>query len=188
MSDTDELSPLLTGIAVQDLDSFDRFYQLTNARVYGMTLRILRDPGLSEEATQEVFLAVWRSAASYDVATGSAVSWLMTLAHHRAVDRVRSEAAAKRRTLAYGVADLASRVDYDTVVEHSSNRETTREIRTFLSLLTPLQREAIELAYFHGLTYREVAAHLGVALPTVKSRIRQGLARMQPMVQASRAA
>lgn len=187
MSDID-LNPLLTGIAAQDVAAFSRFYELTHARVYGMALRILRDPGLSEEATQEVFLAVWRSAPSFDAATGSAVSWLMTLTHHRAVDKVRSESAAKRRTLTYGAADLAGRVDHDTVVEISARHETTREVQSYLDLLTPLQREAIELAYYGGLSYREVADQLGVALPTVKSRIRQGLLRLLPHAQRAAAA
>lgn len=185
MASAENLGELLSRIAAGDTDAFAEFYDHTSARVFGMTLRVLRDRGLSEEATQEVYLAVWRSAASFDTEHGSALSWLMTLAHRRAVDRVRTEAASKRRTLNYGVADLASRVDHDVVVELANRHETGREIRIHLALLTALQREAIELAFFEGLTYREVADRLGVALPTIKSRIRQGLKRLEPHIAAA---
>jgi RNA polymerase sigma-70 factor (ECF subfamily) len=89
--DTDTLATLLRRVSAQDEDAFARFYDLTRARVYGMVLRVLRDPGYSEETTQEVFLQVWRTAESFDEAQGSALSWVITLAHRRAVDRVRSE-------------------------------------------------------------------------------------------------
>lgn len=178
----DDLDVLLTRVGSGDQVAFGRFYDLTSARVYGMTRRVLRDAGMSEEATQEVYLAVWRSADGFAVGNGSAISWLMTLAHRRAVDRVRSETASRRRTIDYGTADLGSRVERDVVSELAERHDTNREIRSSLSVLTPLQRESIELAYFEGLTYREVADRLGVALPTVKSRIRQGLKRLAPQM------
>ncbi|MGV9669577.1 MULTISPECIES: ECF RNA polymerase sigma factor SigK [unclassified Gordonia (in: high G+C Gram-positive bacteria)] len=178
----DDIDILLTRTATGDHAAFADLYDLTSSRVYGMVLRVLRDPGHSEEVTQEVYLAVWRSSASFHAEQGSAISWLMTLAHRRAVDRVRSEAASKRRTLTYGTTEHADRADRDVVIELSERRELARTIRSALGLLTPLQREAIELAYFQGLTYREVADHLDVALPTVKSRIRQGLKRLAPQV------
>ncbi len=172
-----DLNNLLARVATGDMDAFAQFYDATCDRVYGMTLRVLRDPGYSEEATQETFLAVWRNADTYDPRSGSALSWILTLAHRRAVDRVRSESAATRRTVAYGIADTAREVD--DVSESVERREIARLIHTGLESLTPIQRQAIELAYFHGLTYREVAEHLDVALPTVKSRIRDGLIRLR---------
>ncbi|KAF0969423.1 ECF RNA polymerase sigma factor SigK [Gordonia sp. YY1] len=175
-----DLNSLLARVATGDSDAFAQFYDATCDRVYGMTLRVLRDPGYSEEATQETYLAVWRNADSYDPRSGSALSWILTLAHRRAVDRVRSESAATRRAVAYGIADTGREID--EVSESVERREIARLIHTGLENLTPLQRQAIELAYFHGLTYREVSEHLGVALPTVKSRIRDGLIRLRQTV------
>lgn len=179
MRETD-LNTLLSRVAAGDMDAFAQFYDATCDRVYGMILRVLRDQGYSEEATQETFLAVWRGAAGFDPASGTALSWVLTLAHRRAVDRVRSETAATRRTVAYGIADTGREID--EVSESVERREIARLIHTGLETLTPLQRQAIELAYFHGLTYREVAEHLGVALPTIKSRIRDGLIRLRQTV------
>lgn len=178
----DELAALVDRIGQRDATAFARFYDLTSHRVYGMALRILRDPGLSEETTQEVYLNVWRSADGYRPESGTVLGWLMTLTHRRSVDRVRAESASRRRTLAYTNAEQPSRVEHDVVIESAERRETVREVRSVLDRLTELQREAIELAYFRGLTYREVADELGIALPTVKSRIRQALKRLEPHV------
>ena len=152
--------------------AFAAFYDETSHRVYGMVLRIVRDRGLSEETTQEVFLTVWRSAHTFDPESGSPLGWLMTLAHRRAVDRVRSETAAKRRLHVYSTAEQSTRIEHDVVSESAERRETVREVRSLLSRLTELQREAIELAYFRGMTYREVADELGVALPTALKMLR----------------
>ncbi len=171
------LPALLDRIASGDADAFARFYDLTCARVYGMVLRVLRDPGYSEETTQEVFLQVWRSAGSFDPQAGSALSWLITMAHRRAVDRVRSESAATRRDLAYGADDTRS--TFDEVTEQVASRETSREVIDCLGTLTDIQRQSVDLAYYHGLSYREVAERLSVALPTIKSRIRDGLQRLR---------
>ncbi|WP_232017203.1 ECF RNA polymerase sigma factor SigK [Gordonia insulae] len=176
-SDVAALPALLDRIASGDSEAFARFYDLTCDRVYGMVLRVLRDPGYSEEATQEVFLQVWRSAGSFDRNAGSALSWLITLAHRRAVDRVRSESASTRRDIAYGLEDTRSA--FDEVTETVTSQETTREVVGCLETLTDVQRQSVDLAYYHGLTYREVAERLTVALPTVKSRIRDGLKRLR---------
>lgn len=176
-SDVAALPALLDRIGSGDADAFARFYDLTCDRVYGMVLRVLRDPGYSEETTQEVFLQVWRSARSFDPQAGSALSWLITLAHRRAVDRVRSESAATRRDVAYGLEDTRS--SFDQVVDAVATRETTREVVGCLETLTDVQRQSVDLAYYHGLSYREVAERLTVALPTVKSRIRDGMKRLR---------
>ena len=174
---TADLAVLLEKIAAGDAQAFADFYDRTGDRVYGMVLRVLRDPGYSEETTQEVYLQVWRSASNFDPASGSPLSWLITLAHHRAVDRVRSETASTRRDITYGVGQYSS--TFDSVSEEAGRRETSAAVIGCLGQLSDVQRESVDLAYYHGLTYREVAERLSVALPTVKSRIRDGLARLR---------
>ncbi|WP_431309279.1 ECF RNA polymerase sigma factor SigK [Gordonia prachuapensis] len=176
-SEVAALPALLDRIATGDSEAFARFYDLTSDRVYGMVLRVLRDPGFSEETTQEVFLQVWRSAQAFDPKAGSALSWLITLAHRRAVDRVRSESAASRRDVTYGLESMRS--TFDEVTEAVESREVTREVVGCLDTLSEVQRQSVDLAYYHGLSYREVAERLTVALPTVKSRIRDGLKRLR---------
>ncbi|MGV9827380.1 sigma-70 family RNA polymerase sigma factor [Gordonia sp. NPDC003429] len=171
------LPTLLEKISDGDAAAFAEFYDLTSHRVYGMVVRVLRDPGYSEETTQEVYLQVWRSASTFDPAAGSPLSWLITMAHRRAVDRVRSETASTRRELTYGSADYTA--TFDVVSETVGAQETGAQVRGCLETLTDVQRESVDLAYYHGLTYREVADQLSVALPTVKSRIRDGLIRLR---------
>ncbi|MFW0797255.1 ECF RNA polymerase sigma factor SigK [Gordonia sp. CPCC 205515] len=175
--DHSHLPDLLARIAVGDSIAFADFYDHTADRVYGMILRILRDPGYSEETTQEVFLEVWRQAGTYRPDRGSALSWLLTMAHRRAVDRVRSESAATRRTIGYGIATVS--IDFDAVGEAVEIRQSRQAVLDCLSDLTELQRESVVLAYYHGLSYPEVAEHLSVSLPTVKSRIRDGMRRLR---------
>ncbi|MGW0037868.1 sigma-70 family RNA polymerase sigma factor [Gordonia desulfuricans] len=174
---TDGLAELLGRVAGGDRAAFAEVYDQTSHRVYGMVLRVLRDPGYSEETTQEVYLQVWRSADTYDPRLGSALSWIITLAHRRAVDRVRSETAATRRDLGFAADEHMP--DFDVVTAAAESRETREEVRGCLESLTEVQRESIGLAYYRGLTYREVSEHLSVALPTVKSRIRDGLNRLR---------
>ncbi|CCF61753.1 RNA polymerase sigma factor SigK (fragment) [Nocardia cyriacigeorgica GUH-2] len=140
-------------------------------------LRVLHDPGYAEETAQEVYLQVWRTAASFDPDKGSAATWLMTLAHRRAVDRVRAEQAHTQREVAYGIRVLGN--DFDEVTEEVERKFEQQAVLDSLGALTETQREAISLAYYGGRTYAEVASHLGVGLPTVKSRIRDGLTRLK---------
>lgn len=171
------LPNLLARIADGDADAFAEFYDRTGDRVYGMVLRVLRDPGYSEETTQEVFLQVWRSAAKFDPGAGSAMSWLITLAHRRAVDRVRAEVSADRREETYAQSTFST--SFDQVADEVEVREARERVLACLGSLTDIQRESVSLAYYRGLTYREVAEQLSVALPTIKSRIRDGLARLR---------
>ncbi len=170
---TADLDALLRRVAQRDRDAFAAFYDATRSRVYGMVVRVLRDHGYSEETTQEIYLQVWRTAESYDPAAGSALSWLLTLAHRRAVDRVRSEQAATQRDSRYG----ASTVDRD--VDHVSDAvisgEERRRVTACLGGLTDVQRECIELAYYQGLTYVQVSEKLSANLATIKSRMRDAL-------------
>ncbi|NLU84534.1 ECF RNA polymerase sigma factor SigK [Rhodococcus sp. HNM0569] len=175
--ENDELAALLTRIGRGDTEAFGEFYSRTSARVYGMVLRILRDPGYSEETVQEVFLQVWGSAESFDSTRGSAVSWVVMLAHRRAVDRVRSEQSTAERDAVYGARTWSGA--FDAVSEEVAMRAETNAVVDCLGTLSEVQKKSLVLAYYGGLTYREVAERLTVALPTVKSRIRDGLRRLE---------
>jgi RNA polymerase sigma-70 factor (ECF subfamily) len=171
------LTDLLLRVARQDQEAFAAFYAQTSRRVYGLARRVLIDPELSEDATQEVYLQVWNSAARFDPAAGSPMAWLMTLAHRRAVDKVRSEQSSTDREARYGAATQT--IDHDDVVDTVTQRLEAETVVKCLDTLTATQQESVRLAYYGGLTYREVAEKLGVAVPTIKSRIRDGLLRLK---------
>ncbi len=170
---TTDLAALLRQVAQQDVDAFATFYDLTRARVFGLVTRVLRDPGYSEETTQDVYLQVWRSAANYDPAVGSPLAWLMTVAHRRAVDRVRSEQAASQRESRYGAANVDPPTDH--VADSVILRDERQQVTDCLGSLTDVQRECIQLAYYEGLTYVQVSERLAANLATIKSRMRDGI-------------
>jgi RNA polymerase sigma-70 factor (ECF subfamily) len=172
-----DLDVLLRGVARRDADAFAAFYDATRSRVFGLVTRVLRDPGYSEETTQEVYLQVWRSADNYDPASGSALAWLMTLAHRRAVDRVRSEEAASRRNSQYGAVSVEPAVDQ--VSESVLGSDERRQVTLCLDGLTDLQRQCVQLAYYDGLTYVQVSEQLSANLATVKSRMRDALRNLR---------
>ncbi|NLE82425.1 MAG: sigma-70 family RNA polymerase sigma factor [Rhodococcus sp.] len=176
-TNTVTLTTLLARIADGERDAFSDFYGRTSPRVYGMVLRVLRDPGYSEETTQEVYLQVWKSAGMFDPRQGSPLSWLITLAHRRAVDRVRSEQSASDREAVYGAASWSG--PFDSVSEEVGRRGDGSKVTDCMQTLSDVQKKSLGLAYYGGLTYREVAEQLSVALPTVKSRIRDGLIRLK---------
>jgi RNA polymerase sigma-70 factor, ECF subfamily len=168
------LERLLALVARGDQEAFEAVYDRLSGPAYGLVRKVLRDPAQSEEVTQEVMLEVWRTAARFDPARGTAASWALTIAHRRAVDRVRSETAAADREQR-SAAFPASVDDVAETVEASMDAE---QVRRCLEGLTELQREAITLAYYGGYTYQQVASKLKVALGTVKTRIRDGLMRL----------
>ena len=168
-----DLDILLRRVAHHDSEAFAALYDATRSRVYGMVSRVLRDRGYSEETTQDVYLQVWRTAESYDPASGSALAWLLTLAHRRAVDRVRSEQAASQRDSRYGAATVER--DTDHVIDAVISGEERQRVTACLDGLTGVQRECIELAYYQGLTYVQVSERLAANLATVKSRMRDAL-------------
>ncbi|MDV8003658.1 MULTISPECIES: sigma-70 family RNA polymerase sigma factor [unclassified Rhodococcus (in: high G+C Gram-positive bacteria)] len=172
-----ELAVILANVAGGDQGAFAEFYDRTSSRVYGMVLRVLRDPGFSEEAVQEVYLQAWKSADSFDPAKGSALAWLLTLAHRRAVDRVRSEQSSSDRQALYDTTNATP--EFDVVSDEVTRRDEHRAVTDCLETLTDTQRQSVTLAYYGGRTYREVAEDLGVAIPTIKSRIRDGLLRLR---------
>jgi RNA polymerase sigma-70 factor (ECF subfamily) len=168
---------LLRAVARGDEAAFTRLYDLVAARVFGLARRVLRDPAQAEEVAQEVLVEVWRTAARFDPARGSATSWIFTIAHRRAVDRVRSEQAGAER--ARRLAAGSAQTPYDEVVDEATARLEHQQVRRCLSNLTSLQREAITLAYYQGYTYGEVARLLDAGLPTIKTRMRDGLIRLR---------
>lgn len=173
-----ELAGWLGAIAEGDRDAFTEFYDLTCARVFGLSSRIVRNATLAEDVTQEVYLQVWTSAArQYDPTLASPIGWLMTLTHRRSVDRVRAEQSATDRNHAYGATHLGR--EHDVVADEVGQRLDEQQVSDCLDTLTATQREAIALAYYSGHTYREVAELLDAALPAVKSRIRDGLIRLK---------
>ena len=172
-----DLGDALRRCAKGDEDAFAQVYDLISPKVYGLILRVLRDPAQSEEVVQECFLEIWRNAARFDPARGSASAWIMTIAHRRAVDRVRASEADSRRDRDYGAATQP--VHHDETAETAEARIEARRVRAALETLTPTQREAIELAYLGGYTHSEVAVMLDLPLGTAKTRIRDGLIRLR---------
>jgi RNA polymerase sigma-70 factor (ECF subfamily) len=174
---SNELDVLLRQVARGDSAAFAMIYDLTKARVYGLVTRVLRDPGYSEETTQEIYLEVWRSASQYDPAKGSPLAWLLTMAHRRAVDRVRAEQAGSSRESRYGAAnaETASAAAHDPVADSAIAGDERRRVTQCLDALSDAQRQCIELAYYQGLTYSEVSQRLAANLSTIKSRIRDAL-------------
>ena len=169
------LAVLLGQVARGDDAAFGAVYDQVAGQVFGLVRTVLRDPAQAEEVCQEVLLDVWRNAARFDVSRGTAMAWLMTLAHRRAVDRVRSHQAATAREQRVARAEIS----YDSVAETVEARLDAERVRRCLGSLTGLQLESITLAYYQGRTYREVAALLSVPVGTVKTRMRDGLIRLR---------
>lgn len=174
---TPDPAELLRRASRGDEAAFAALYDATAARAYGLAVRIVRDPSQAEEVAQEAFLEIWRTASRYDAARGSALSWILTIVHRKAVDRVRSAEASARRDRVYHRENQA--VDHDATAEAVHSSMEARRVRQALATLTETQREALELAYFSGYTHTEVAAMLDLPLGTAKTRIRDGLIRLR---------
>ncbi len=173
----DALAETMVEVARGDQQAFAVLYDALAPRVLGMARRVLRNHAMAEEVAQEVLLEVWRQAPRYDPALASVSTWAMTIAHRRAVDRVRSVRAAEDRE--DRVAAGSGSRDYDEVAETAEQHEEEARVRGALGSLTPLQREAVELAYWGGQTSTEISARLGVPVPTVKTRLRDGIIRLR---------
>ncbi|MEU8036449.1 ECF RNA polymerase sigma factor SigK [Streptosporangium sp. NPDC049078] len=178
------LEELLQAVGRGDREAFERLYEVLAPRVYGLVLRVLRDRAHSEEVAQEVLVEVWRSAARFEPERGSVMAWVLTIAHRRAIDRVRSAQAGTDRE------ERAARLDphrsYDEVPELVVGRLEGERLRRCLENLTELQRESITFAYYGGYSYREVAELVKAPLGTIKTRMRDGLIRLRDCLGADR--
>jgi RNA polymerase sigma-70 factor (ECF subfamily) len=173
---------LLVGkVARGDAQAFDQLYDELSAAVYGLARRVVRDPARAEDVTQEVFLEVWRKAARFDRALGKGKTWVMTIAHRRAVDAVRRNEAAKRSDQQGAPDEVSHDEPADAVIE----AEEHGAVRGCLETLTDLQLESVRLAYFNGYTYNEVATLLEKPLPTIKTRMRDGLIRLRDCLEGA---
>ncbi len=162
-----------------DERAFERLYDAIGGSVFGVVLRIVRDRAIAEEVTQEALVEVWRIAARYRTERGSARAWILTIAHRRAVDRVRSEQAHTDRLLAHGQHLGSTREEPDQVVDLAYGKWEAERVRAGLEKLTARQREALDLTYFKGYTNKELAEALGIPLGTAKARIRDGLIKLR---------
>ncbi|OLF18730.1 ECF RNA polymerase sigma factor SigK [Actinophytocola xanthii] len=168
---------LLQRVARGDEAAFVELYDLLIGPLFGVIRRVVRDPAQSEEVAQEVMVELWRSAARYSPERGSAMTWAMTVAHRRAVDRVRSAQAAADREENVGRRQLSR--PFDEVSEQVATRLEQEQVRRCLGTLTELQRESVVLAYYGGRSYREVGELLDTPLGTIKTRLRDGLIRLR---------
>lgn len=173
----DDVADLLVLVAQRDRDAFTRLYDTLSPRVFGLILRVLVDRAQSEEVLQEVFLEIWQSASRFSPKKGKGRTWVLTMAHRRAVDRVRSAQASFDRDARIGVRDVT--VAFDGVAEDVELRWEGRRVVDALRRIPENQREALTLAYFGGYSQSEISALTGTPIGTVKSRMRDGLSRLR---------
>lgn len=172
-----DLAETMQRVAHGDKEAFSALYDALAPMVFGIVVKVVRDRAQSEEVAQEVMVDLWRQAARYRPEAGSVTTWAATIAHRRAVDRVRSAQASADREQAQAAREHATA--FDEVAEQVETRLESEQVRRCLRGLTELQRQAVTLAYYRGLTYREVAAALRTPLPTIKTRMRDGLIRLR---------
>ena len=177
---------LLSQVASGDHEAFAALYDRMAGAAYGLARRVVIDAILADEVTQEAFLNVWLTAATFDPARGSARTWILTIVHRRAVDAVRRESTRRRRLQPHAL--IAWERDYDVVLDEVLQRASARAADTVitraLAALTPLQRETVDLGYYQGFTYAEIAELLNVPLSTAKTRMRNALIRLAGEVRA----
>jgi RNA polymerase sigma-70 factor, ECF subfamily len=181
-ADGGALEALLGRAARGDHDAFENLCRQIAAPVFGTVRSVVRDPSQSEEVAQEVLIEIWRGASRFDAGRGSALAWVMTIAHRRAVDRVRSEHRSSGRELRAA----SHTIPYDDVTETVLASLDAERVRRCLASLSELQREAVTLAYYGGHTHRQVAGMLGVAAGTVSTRMRDGLIKLRDCLGAQR--
>jgi len=177
-----DLETLICAAARGDHGAFEAVCAIAGPAVFGVVRAVVRDPAQVEEVCQEVLLEVWCAASRFEPGRGSALAWVTTIAHRRAVDRVRSE----HRSAARQLRAASHHVDYDEVAEAVEIRLDRERVRRCLGSLTSVQRESVTLAYYGGYTLRQVAALLAVPEGTVKTRMRDGLIRLRDCLGGTR--
>ncbi len=177
-----DVDVLVGRVARGDAQAFEELYDVVAPSVYGLARRVVRDPARAEDVTQEVFLEVWRKAARFDRGLGKAKTWVMTIAHRRAVDAVRRSESQKRQD----EHAAPEEVSHDEPADALIKAEEHGAVRDCLDTLTELQLESVRLAYFNGYTYNEVATLLDKPLPTIKTRMRDGLIRLRDCLEGAR--
>lgn len=171
------LASLMQRSSRGDEGAFAQLYDATSARAYGLALRVVRNPAHAEEVVQEAYLDAWRTSTRFDPARGTAIGWLLTIVHRKAVDRVRSAEASTARDATYHRETRP--VEHDSTLEAAHASLEAQRVRGAVAGLTEVQREAVELAFFGGYTHTEVATMLDVPVGTAKTRIRDGLIRLR---------
>ena len=177
-----DVDVLVSRVARAYASAFEALYDELSSSVFGLARRVVRDPARAEDVTQEVFLEVWRKAARFDSTLGKAKTWVMTIAHRRAVDAVRRNESQKRQD----EKTAPEQVSHDEPADSLIAAEEHGAVRECLETLTDLQLEAVRLAYFNGYTYNEVATLLDRPLPTIKTRMRDGLIRLRDCLEGHR--
>ena len=172
-----DLADLLKLCGLGDQNAFAQLYDAVSARVHGLAVRVVRDPAQAEEVAQEAFLEIWKNSGRFDPEKGSPLGWLLTIVHRKSVDRVRSAEASTRRDTSYHHQNQP--VEHDSTAEAAQASLEAHRVRAALESLTPIQREALQLAYFGGYTHTEVATMLELPVGTAKTRIRDGLIRLR---------
>jgi RNA polymerase sigma-70 factor (ECF subfamily) len=178
-----DLAALLERTANGDAEAFAQFYDATAAAAYGLALRVVGNRALAEDVTQEAYLGLWRAASRFNPQRGTAMTFLITMVHRRAVDKVRATRAAAARDGHYSLQQPT--LHDDPTAEAAHSRLGDAKMRAALARLTSEQRQAIELAYFGGFTSSEVAATLRIPPGTAKTRIRDGLIRLRRLLNQS---
>jgi RNA polymerase sigma-70 factor (ECF subfamily) len=169
----DDEQALLERVARRDAGAFEALYDRYGRSVYSVAMGMLRDAPAAEEVTQDVFLSLWRTASDFDARRGAPRTWILALAHHKAVDAVR-----RRRVRAFEPLSESMVADADVAALALRAVEGAR-VREALGALSDAQRQALTLAYYEGLTQQQIAARLGVPLGTIKTRMRDGMLKLR---------
>ena len=175
---------LLVRAGKGDREAFALLYDQVAATVYGLARRVVRDPQMAQDVAQEAFVEVWRQAPRFDPTRGKAISWIATVAHRRAIDRVRSEESRHMRENVSGSA-RDTITGGDEALAGVLAAERHEELSSALAGLTESQRQVIQLSFYDGHTYREVADLLGIPVGTAKTRIRDGLIKLRDVLASS---
>jgi RNA polymerase sigma-70 factor (ECF subfamily) len=178
-----QLAAALARVAAGDRPALRMVYENTSMKLFGVCLRILNDRSEAEDLLQEVYVTVWRKAASFDPDRASPITWLVSIARNRAIDRLRSGAGKKRRMEPIEAADAVSD-PAPAAIEHLERVQQRQRLARCLDELEARQSAAIRAAFLDGATYEELAVRMSVPLGTMKSWIRRGLLKLRVCLEA----